>query len=99
MNGQHRGILVLLPPTPEEPIKVNDDRDIFGVSTKDDSPRTVVLTGCMGGFGLRFLAHVLALCAKHIYVFDRDPEPKRSAQWLKYMSYADFGLERKRSKM
>jgi len=38
MNGQHRGILVLLPPTPEEPIKVNDDRDIFGVSTKDDSP-------------------------------------------------------------
>ena len=95
MNGQHRGKLVLLPPTPEETIKVNDDRDLFGVSAKDGSPRTVVLTGCMGGFGLRVVAYVLALGAKHIYVFDRDPERKRSAQWLKYMSYADFGLGEK----
>ena len=71
---------------------VNDDRDIFGVSSKDGSPRTAVLTGYTGGFRLRVFAYIVALGAKHVFVFDRDPERERSAQWLKYMSYVHFAI-------
>ena len=70
MKVQNRGKLVLLPQTPEETIKVNDDCGIFKFSAKDGSPCPVALTGCMGRFRLCVVAYMLVPGAKYIYVFE-----------------------------
>lgn len=79
----------------EETIKVSDVLEFFGVSTKDSSPRTAVLTGCMGGFSLRIVACVLVLGAKCIYVFDLDPKHNGSNTFL----MLTLVWKRKRSEM
>lgn len=93
MNGQHRGKLVLTPPAPEVKLSVVDCRPVFGraIDTSSDN-RTVIMSGCLGGFGLRVLAYVVALGARNIVLLDRDPALKRSVEWIREKSYISYLL-------
>jgi hypothetical protein len=80
MNGQHRGKFVLTPPGPSEKLTVVDGRPIFGTG-EDGSPRTVVMSGCLGGFGIHVLLYVITLGTTNILLLDRDHERKRLVDW------------------
>jgi thioester reductase-like protein len=91
MNGQHRGKLVLIPPGPGEKIDAVDCRPIYGRSVKGE-PRSIIMSGCLGGFGLRLLSYVVALGARNILLLDRDPERKRSVKWVLENSFISYLL-------
>eukprot|EP00977_Amphora_coffeiformis_P007314 scaffold1586_cov158-Amphora_coffeaeformis.AAC.3 len=92
MKGQHQGKIVLTPPQPNRKIPVIDGRPLFGVG-RDGEARTVLLSGCFGGFGLRVFSYVVALGAKNIVMLDRDASRSRSVDWLCQQSSVDFLLE------
>ena len=89
MGGLHEGKIVLTPPPPDKTIEVGDTRSLYGVG-KDGKPRTVLLSGCLGDFGLRLFAYVIAMGAKHILVLDRDPKRKRTVEWMRQHAYVDY---------
>ena len=91
-TGQHQGKLVLKAPqasvAPEFPIA--DVRPLF------DPDATYLVTGGLGGFGLRLLPYLVASGARHLTLLDRDPQRRRDAEWIRQSSalaYMDEDVE------
>ena len=91
-TGQHQGKLVLKAPeasvVPEFPIA--DVRPLF------DPDATYLVTGGLGGFGLRLLPYLVASGARHLTLLDRDPQRRRDAEWVRQSSalaYMDEDVE------
>ncbi len=81
-TGQHQGKLVLrAPETPADAgFAVADVRPFL------DPEATYLVTGGLGGFGLRMLPYLVAAGARHITLMDRDPERRRTADWIRQSS-------------
>ena len=91
-TGQHQGKLVLKAPqasvAPEFPIA--DVRPLF------DPDATYLVTGGLGGFGLRLLPYLVAAGARHLTLMDRDLQRRRDAEWIRQSSalaYMDEDVE------
>ena len=81
-TGKHQGKLVLTAPSdPLEPgFPIADFRPFL------DPEATYLVTGGLGGFGLRLLPYLVASGARHLTLMDRDPERRRSADWVRRSS-------------
>ena len=81
-TGQHQGKLVLkTPPAGTHPeFPVADVRPLF------DPEATYLVTGGLGGFGLRLLPYLVASGARHLTLMDRDPQRGRDAAWVRRSS-------------
>ena len=84
-TGQHTGKLVLTAPTPSgrdggDPPPVADLRPYL------DPEATYLVTGAFGGFGRLLLPYLATAGARHITLLDRDPQRRRSADWLRRTS-------------
>ena len=91
-TGQHQGKLVLkAPPAGSDPdFPVADVRPLF------DPDATYLVTGGLGGFGLRLLPYLVASGARHLTLLDRDPRRGRDAAWIRRSSalaYMDREVE------
>ncbi len=91
-TGQHQGKLVLrAPPAGSDPdFPVADVRPLF------DPDATYLVTGGLGGFGLRLLPYLVASGARHLTLLDRAPERGRDAAWIRRSSalaYMDEEIE------
>ena len=90
--GQHQGKLVLTaPPDSDNPgFSIADVRPLF------DPDATYLVTGALGGFGLRLLPYLVASGARHLTLIDRHPERHRDADWIRRSSalaYMDEQVE------
>ncbi len=78
-SGKHQGKLVLSAPRarvdPEFPIV--DRRPML------DPDATYLVSGGLGGFGLCLLPYLISVGARHLTLMDRDPERRRSADWVR----------------
>ena len=85
MNGQHRGKLVVKAPAASGPpgFPIADDRPFL------DSDATYLMTGGLGGLGLRMVAFLVSSGARHLTLMDRDPERRRSVDWVRQASGID----------
>ena len=81
-TGQHQGKIVLKAPRrSEDPgFPIADVRPIF------DPEATYLVTGGLGGFGLRLLPYLVAAGARHLTLMDRDPELRRDPDWIRRSS-------------
>ena len=81
-TGKHQGKLVLTaPPDPREPgFPIADFRPFL------DAEATYLVTGGLGGFGLRLLPYLVASGARHLTLLDRDPERRRTTDWVRRSS-------------
>ena len=81
-TGEHQGKLVLRAPggSGDPGFPVADMRPLF------DPDATYLVTGGLGGFGLRLLPYLVASGARHITLMDRDPERRRDAAWIRRFS-------------
>ena len=84
-TGEHTGKLVLQAPPAatgddDEPLPVADLRPYL------DSEATYLVTGAFGGFGRLLLPYLATAGARHITLLDRDPQRRRSADWLRKTS-------------
>ena len=81
-SGRHQGKLVLKAPEAagEAGFTVADVRPFL------DPEATYLVTGGLGGFGLRLLPYLVAAGARHITLMDRDPERRRDAEWVRHSS-------------
>ena len=91
-TGQHQGKLVLKAPSgPDDPeFTVADVRPLL------DPDATYLVTGGLGGFGLRLLPYLAYSGARHVTLMDRDPERRRTADWIRESSalvYTDYEIE------
>ena len=81
-TGKHQGKLVLTAPAnlraPGFPIA--DFRPFL------DPEATYLVTGGLGGFGLRLLPYLVAVGARHLTLMDRDPQQRRTADWVRRSS-------------
>ena len=78
-SGQHQGKLVLTaPPAGTDPgFGIADTRPFL------DPAATYLVTGGLGGFGLRFVPYLIAVGARHLTLMDRDPERGRDLHWIR----------------
>ena len=78
-TGGHQGKLVLK--APSDPA----DRGFAIADTRPflDPEATYLVTGGLGGFGLRLVPYLIAAGARHVTLMDRDPERRRSVEWLR----------------
>ena len=78
-TGQHQGKLALTaPPTATDPgFGIADTRPFL------DPDATYLVTGGLGGFGLRFVPYLIAVGARHLTLMDRDPERGRDLNWIR----------------
>ena len=84
-TGGHTGKLVLQAPsadtdTADGPPPVADLRPFL------DAEATYLVTGAFGGFGRLLLPYLATAGARHITLLDRDPQRRRSAEWLRRTS-------------
>ena len=81
-KGKHQGKLVLTaPPDPHDPgFPIADFRPFL------DPEATYLVTGGLGGFGLRLLPYLVAAGARHLTLLDRDPKRRRTAEWVRRSS-------------
>ena len=81
-TGQHTGKLVLKAPstTDPDPFPIADLRPFL------DPDATYLVTGGMGGFGKLLLPYLASAGARHLTLMDRDPERRRSADWVRKTS-------------
>ena len=81
-TGQHTGKLVLQAPGEQgdHALPVVDLRPFL------DPDATYLVTGAMGGFGRLLLPYLAAAGARHFTLLDRDPERRRSADWVRKTS-------------
>ena len=81
-TGRHQGKLVLMAPlaSADSGFTIADVRPLL----KADA--TYLVTGGLGGFGLRLLPYLVASGARHITLMDRDPERRRDAGWIRQSS-------------
>ena len=91
-TGQHQGKLVLK--APQGPLgaelPVADVRPLF------DPDATYLVTGGLGGFGLRLLPYLVASGARHLTLMDRNPQRHRDAEWIcqsSALTYMDDNVE------
>ena len=77
-TGQHQGKLVLTAPQ----TSANSRFSVADVRPLLDPDATYLVTGGLGGFGLRLLPYLVASGARHITLMDRDPERRRDAEWI-----------------
>ena len=78
-TGQHQGKLVLKAPE-------NSTEPGFGVADTRpflDPEATYLVTGGLGGFGLRFVPYLIAVGARHLTLMDRNPERGRDVAWIR----------------
>ncbi|MCY4592999.1 MAG: SDR family NAD(P)-dependent oxidoreductase [Alphaproteobacteria bacterium] len=78
-SGQHRGKLVLKAPPASAATEfpISDRRPLL------DPRGTYLVTGGLGGFGLRLLPYLVTAGARHLTLLDRDPERRRDESWLR----------------
>ncbi|HEY6309695.1 MAG TPA: SDR family NAD(P)-dependent oxidoreductase [Streptosporangiaceae bacterium] len=91
-SGQHEGKLVLVAPSEGSDLPVIDRRPFL------DPEATYLVTGGLGGFGLRLLAYLVSAGARHLTLMDRDPDRRRGVDWVRRASdiayfFADRGVE------
>ena len=91
-TGRHQGKLVLQAPSgPEDSgFTVADMRPLL------DPDATYLVTGGLGGFGLRLLPYLAFSGARHVTLMDRDPQRRRTAEWIRESSalvYTDMEIE------
>ena len=91
-TGQHQGKLVLKAPRTfaDTGTAIADVRPLF------DPEATYLVTGGLGGFGLRLIPYLVAAGARHLTLLDRDPQRRRDAEWVRRSSalvYMDAGAE------
>ena len=91
-TGQHQGKLVLKAPSGEDEsgFTVADVRPLL------DPNATYLVTGGLGGFGLRLLPYLAFSGARHVTLMDRDPQRRRTAEWIRESSalvYTDYDIE------
>ena len=92
-TGQHQGKLVLQAPSEhagDAEFPIADVQPLF------DPDATYLVTGGLGGFGLRLLPYLVASGARHITLMDRDPQRSRDADWIRRSSalaYMDEEVE------
>ena len=91
-TGQHKGKLVLKAPqnSADPGFPVSDIRPLF------DADATYLVTGGLGGFGLRLISYLVASGARHLTLLDRDPHRRRDAEWIRRESaliYMDTDCE------
>ncbi|MDE2758093.1 MAG: SDR family NAD(P)-dependent oxidoreductase, partial [Acidobacteriota bacterium] len=81
-SGRHQGKLVLKAPEAagDAGFTVSDVRPFF------DPEATYLVTGGLGGFGLRLLPYLVAAGARHFTLMDRNPERGRDAEWVRHSS-------------
>ena len=81
-TGQHTGKLVLQ--APEEP----SDHSLPIVDLRPflDPDATYLVTGGMGGFGKLLLPYLASAGARHLTLLDRDPQRRRSVDWVRKTS-------------
>ena len=81
-TGRHQGKLVLnAPPADTDPgFVIADARPYL------DPDATYLVTGGLGGFGLRFVPYLIAVGARHLTLMDRDPERGRDLDWIRQNS-------------
>ena len=86
-TGQHTGKLVLqAPPAAGEgdgsdvPLPIADLRPYL------DPEATYLVSGAFGGFGRLLLPYLATAGARHLTLLDRDPQRRRSADWLRKTS-------------
>ena len=86
MAGQHQGKLVLkVPPASGDPeFRVADKRPFL------DPDATYLVTGGLGGFGLRLLSFLAVSGARHLTLMDRDPKRRRSVGWVRQASTLSY---------
>ena len=91
-TGRHQGKLVLQ--APQAPL--GSEFPVADVRPFLNPDSTYLVTGGLGGFGLRILPYLVASGARHITLLDRDPERRRDADWLRRSSalaYMDEEVE------
>ena len=91
-TGRHQGKLVLKAPSGKDDsaFTVADVRPLL------DPNATYLVTGGLGGFGLRLLPYLAFAGARHITLLDRDPNRRRTADWIRNSSalvYTDVEIE------
>ena len=81
-TGQHQGKLVLKAPqnSADPGYPISDIRPLF------DKDATYLVTGGLGGFGLRLISYLVASGARHLTLLDRDPQRRRDAEWVRRSS-------------
>ena len=81
-TGRHTGKLVLRAPqqTGAERFPIVDLRPYL------DPEATYLVTGALGGFGRLLLPYLAAVGARHVTLMDRDPQRRRSADWVRKTS-------------
>jgi len=81
-TGGHQGKLVLKAPrdSADPGFPVADIRPLF------DPDATYLVTGGLGGFGLRLIPYLVASGARHLTLLDRDPRRRRDAEWVRRSS-------------
>ena len=81
-SGRHQGKLVLKAPEAagDAGFTLSDVRPFF------DPEATYLVTGGLGGFGLRLLPYLVAAGARHVTLMDRDPERRRDNEWVRHSS-------------
>ena len=78
-SGKHQGKLVLRAP----PAGVHPQFPIVDRRPLLDPDATYLVSGGLGGFGLCLLPYLVSVGARHLTLMDRDPERRRSADWLR----------------
>ncbi len=78
-TGQHQGKLVLKAPR----AGADAGFTVADVQPFLDPDATYLVTGGLGGFGMRFLPYLVAAGARHLTLLDRDPERRRDADWIR----------------
>ena len=78
-SGKHQGKLVLRAP----PAGVHPQFPIVDRRPLLDPDATYLVSGGLGGFGLCLLPYLVSVGARHLTLMDRDPERRRSADWVR----------------
>ena len=82
MSGQHEGKLVLKAPAASN----ESDFPIIDCRPYLNPDATYLVTGGLGDLGLKLLSFLAACGARHLTVMDRDPEGRRSIDWIRQAS-------------
>ena len=85
-TGRHQGKLVLRAPchVADRDFAIADSRPLF------DPAATYLVTGGLGGFGLRLLPYLVSSGVRHLTLMDRDPLRRRDADWVRRSSTLAF---------
>ena len=87
-SGKHQGKLVLRAPPAGAPpqFPIVDRRPLL------DPDATYLVSGGLGGFGLCLLPYLISAGARHLTLMDRDPERRRSADWVRESSALQYDM-------